>query len=137
MNPRIYRIIDANLNRSREGLRVCEDIARFILDNSKLTSRFKNYRHRLTILSEKLPSASRRLIKSRNSQQDIGKYLPTPKRRSKEIREIFIVNIRRSEEALRVLEEFSKIINKKISEDFRKLRFRLYILEQKTLLELN
>ncbi|MEA3328416.1 MAG: thiamine-phosphate pyrophosphorylase [Candidatus Omnitrophota bacterium] len=136
MNSRIYRIIDANLNRSREGLRVCEEITRFILNDSKLTSRFKNYRHLLSHLSQNLPLTAEQLLKSRDSRRDVGNYAFRPKKRKNEVREIFTANIRRSEEALRVLEEFSKTINKKTAVDFQQLRFKLYTLEQRTLLKI-
>lgn len=132
----IYRIIDANLNRAREGLRVCEDTARFILDNSNLTLRFKRIRHRLTEISKSLPARPTQLIKARNSQDDIGKYLFAPdqkKYNKKQVKEIFIANIRRTEEAMRVLEEFSKTIDKEISDNFGKLRFKIYTLEKETL----
>ena len=136
MNSKIYRIIDANLNRSREGLRVCEEITRFILNDSKLTSQFKNYRHCLSQLSQNLPLTAGQLLKSRDSQRDVGRYLPSHKRKKKEVREIFVADIRRSEESLRVLEEFSKIMTKKTAVDFQQLRFKLYTLEQKTLLKI-
>ncbi|MEA3560295.1 MAG: thiamine-phosphate pyrophosphorylase [Candidatus Omnitrophota bacterium] len=136
MNPKIYRIIDANLNRSREGLRVCEDITRFILNDSRLTSRFKNYRHQLTAISQKLFLTANELLKSRDSRRDIGNYIFGLKKKKKQVEEIFIANIRRSEEALRVLEEFSKMLNKKTAGDFQQLRFKLYTLEQKVLLKI-
>ena len=152
----IYRIIDANLNRAREGLRVCEDTARFILNNPGFTLRFKKIRHQLTIISKRFPAcrtgglASRRspggeaagsrgpaqLIKARNSRDDIGKYLSVPsqkKQNKKQIKEIFVANIRRAEEAMRVLEEFSKTVDKKISDNFGRLRFKLYTLEKEVL----
>ncbi len=132
----IYRIIDANLNRAREGLRVCEDTARFILNNSNLTLRFKRIRHRLTEISKRLPTRPTQLIKARNSQNDIGKYLFAPdqkKYNKRQVKEIFIANIRRTEEAMRVLEEFSKTIDKEISDNFGKLRFKIYALEKETL----
>ncbi len=37
----IYRIIDANLNRASEGLRVIEDGVRFILDDRSFTEELK------------------------------------------------------------------------------------------------
>jgi hypothetical protein len=40
-----YRVIDANLNRLREGIRVVEDIYRYILDDKDIASRLKNIRH--------------------------------------------------------------------------------------------
>ena len=41
---RIYQIIDANLDRAREGLRVLEDWARFGLCKEKYVERIKNFR---------------------------------------------------------------------------------------------
>jgi len=40
---KVGRIIDANLNRVKEGLRVCEEITRFILDNHKFTLNLKRF----------------------------------------------------------------------------------------------
>ena len=41
---RIYQIIDANLDRAREGLRVLEDWARFGLGKDKYVEKIKNFR---------------------------------------------------------------------------------------------
>jgi len=41
---RIYQIIDANLDRAREGLRVIEDWARFGLGEEKYVKKIKNFR---------------------------------------------------------------------------------------------
>jgi len=41
---RIYQIIDANLDRAREGLRVLEDWARFSLGKEKYVEKIKNFR---------------------------------------------------------------------------------------------
>ncbi len=43
----LARILDAAANRAREGLRVVEDYARFVLDDPGLTRRLKEVRHRL------------------------------------------------------------------------------------------
>ena len=44
----LLRIVDANLNRSREGLRVCEEVVRFALEDARLTSEFKTLRHKIS-----------------------------------------------------------------------------------------
>ena len=41
---RIFQIIDANLDRAREGLRVLEDCGRFGLGNEKYVEKIKNFR---------------------------------------------------------------------------------------------
>jgi len=51
----IYRVLDANFNRAREGLRVTEEVARFILEDPQLTARLKDLRHRLITLQKCFP----------------------------------------------------------------------------------
>ena len=41
---RIFQIIDANLDRAREGLRVLEDWARFGIGENNCVTRIKNFR---------------------------------------------------------------------------------------------
>ena len=41
---RVYQIIDANLDRAREGLRVLEDWARFGLGKNDCVKKIKNFR---------------------------------------------------------------------------------------------
>ena len=48
-NLRICQIIDANLDRAREGLRVLEDWARFGLGKEKYVKRIKNFQNRQKI----------------------------------------------------------------------------------------
>lgn len=101
MNKKIYRVIDANINRAKEGLRVIEDICRFILDDAKLTDKIKNIRHKLTKLVN-IPDSI--LVASRGSDEDVARTRAVPRRKS--TRQIFTANAKRVSEALRVLEEF-------------------------------
>ena len=128
----IFRIIDANANRAREGLRVVEEISRFILENGEVTSAWKEARHRISVILSKLPGNS--LVKERNSDSDVGKesYLREEGERA-DHREIALVNARRAEEGVRVLEEFSKLVAPEMGEQFKKLRFEIYSLEKRTL----
>ena len=43
----VLRIIDANLNRALEGLRIIEEIVRFILQDKRLTGYLKAIRHQI------------------------------------------------------------------------------------------
>ena len=137
MEKKLYRVIDANANRAREGLRVVEEISRLILDNSQLTSEWKKARHRISVLLGKLPVNSRTLIKERESETDVGKdtYIEEEGKRGN-YSEIAIINARRAEEGIRVLEEFSKLTAPEIGRQFKKLRFKIYSLEKKTLAQL-
>ncbi len=129
----VFRIIDVNFNRVKEGLRVSEDILRFRYDDKVLTSAFKRLRHDCSGVLLKFPVPYRRLVAARNSSDDVGKKSVILEKKKPNWRDLLISNIKRSEEALRVLEEASKIISPASSRQFQKLRFKLYELEQKTL----
>ena len=47
MTGAALRILDANLNRAREALRVLEDYARFALDDAQISASVKALRHEL------------------------------------------------------------------------------------------
>ncbi|MDP3025043.1 MAG: thiamine-phosphate pyrophosphorylase [candidate division Zixibacteria bacterium] len=129
----IYRIIDANLNRAREGLRVVEEVARFIWEDEKLSKGLKNLRHKLTKISQE-NFDQKLLLLCRDSQGDLGaKGMGFYEGKRKDVKNIVQANLRRTEEALRVLEEFGKIIKKGSAEEFKNLRFKLYTLEKEIL----
>ena len=46
-SEKIGRLIDANLNRLKEGIRVIEDINRYIYDDAALSSILKQLRYKL------------------------------------------------------------------------------------------
>ncbi|MCM8799555.1 MAG: thiamine-phosphate pyrophosphorylase [Candidatus Omnitrophica bacterium] len=125
----IYRIIDVNINRTQEGLRVCEEIARFVLNSLYFTKKIKGLRHNLKTLVKRLPFEE--LLKARDTLSDIGKITFKSESKRKNWQEIFSANIQRVKESLRVLEEFSKLINSKISIRFKELRYRIYELEKR------
>ena len=125
----LNRIIDANINRAKEGLRVCEEITRFILNNRSLTGKLKTARHKIETLVTLLP-ASHRLLAARKSLSDVGKtiYIRELKRRS--LADIFYANITRVQESIRVLEEFTKLDSAKIAVAFKKIRYDVYEIER-------
>ena len=134
MKQEIYRIIDANLNRSREGLRVCEDIARFALDSKALTGELKSIRHSISAIAKSSAEGFKGLSEARNSEGDIlrrSRFESEMKRF--DLSDIFAANIERVKESLRVLEEIFKLINVKSSSKFCSLRFKVYEIEKKAL----
>lgn len=133
---KLLRIIDANLNRSQEGLRVCEDIVRFVLNDRRSSRSFKSLRHVVGNLGKKLYSTEPRLLSSRNVSGDVGKKTNRYERKRKDIKAIFRANTQRTKEALRVLEEISKLKDKKISQRFKGARFKIYELEKKSAVRL-
>ncbi len=125
----INRILDANLNRASEGLRVCEEITRFILENHAKTLYLKKIRHEIRSLAKALP-ARINLIKDRNAREDTGKNIYVNELKRKNIRDIFLANIQRVKESIRVLEEFSKLTNIRIAIRFKKIRYNIYEIEK-------
>jgi len=133
----ILRIIDANLNRSQEGIRVCEDVSRFVLNDKRVTRSFKSLRHQISALGKNVSGKEDLiLIKSRNVKKDIGKKTAARERRRENIKDVFLANIQRAKESLRVLEEITKLLDRKISQGFKVIRFRTYELEKKTRLKI-
>lgn len=130
MKKDLLRIIDVNLNRSREGLRVCEEIVRFVIEDGKLTREFKNLRHGISRSIKRFPANLGALLESRNSRADVGKNAFS-KTGHKNYKDVFSANIQRVKESLRVLEEFSNIYNRSLSKSFARIRFRVYELEKK------
>jgi len=126
----IYRIMDVNLNRVSEGLRVIEDGARFILNNSQLAQRVRELRHSMEKMTKKFPELdSGKLIKYRNSQGDVGASFKEEKRRG--VRELIVANFKRVQEAERSLEEFSKLLpSPSLEMKFKEIRFQTYSLEK-------
>jgi hypothetical protein len=128
----LLRIIDANLNRAREGLRVCEDVARFSLQNKDAAKTLKTIRHAATNLVLKSKKISfPRLLSERDTAKDKTKFIDFTPGRKIEISDVFMSNIERVKESLRVLEECFKIIDEKISRGYRKLRFDVYDAEKR------
>ena len=129
-NKKILRIIDVNLNRAKEGLRCCEEVARFILDDSALTKALKLIRHNIDRIVTSSGIRKKLLCQSRDVKTDCGKaFCKLEKKDSWQ--SIFFANIQRTKEALRVLEEFFKLFDDKSCEKFKALRFKVYNQEKK------
>ena len=128
MKP-FFRVLDANLNRAREGLRVCEEVSRFILSDPALTGRCRRLRYRLAEVSRSLPVA--RLLPARDSRRDPGRPQARPRpRRLRGYRDLVAANAKRTQEALRVLEEFVRLRSPGLGKRLGSIRFQVYTLEQ-------
>ena len=120
-----FRILDVNLNRAREGLRVIEDIIRFSGEDRKLYQKLKRTRHSLSrITKEVYPQ----MLASRDSKNDIALSQKEKKRR--DVKDILSSNFKRVEEATRVLEEFSKLVSADAGYKFKRIRFQIYTIEK-------
>ncbi len=119
------RIIDANLNRGNEALRVLEEITRFLLDNKELSEELKGMRHQLSMVQD---TDYTELLKARDTENDIGVSIKNPDRRI-DVETIFKANIKRLQQVLRVLAEYS-VNNAEHVQIFEGMRYRAYTLEK-------
>ena len=121
---RIYQIIDANLDRAREGLRVLEDWARFGLGKEKYVKRIKNFRQILGKNHLEVYKQSRNHIEDKckglTHQEQINRKNPE---------KIISSNSGRVQEALRVIEEFSRLHNHELSKIASEIRYEIYTIE--------
>jgi len=132
LDKNIYRVIDANFNRAKEGLRVCEDVCRFVWNSRYLTKQFKDLRHALTAA---VSAAWRREgVRTREVAHDQGRFSVPAELTRSGVADIFYANAQRVKESIRVLEEFAKLFDPGQAEVLKSLRYRLYVLEQKALL---
>lgn len=128
----IYRVLDANVNRAKEGLRVCEDIARFCLKDACLTRRLRHLRHAVTKILKSSRVDRMKMILERKSAEDPGRAFAN-KTTKHSTAHLFLANIQRTKEALRVLEEFLKLLDNRASRKIQETRFDTYELEKTTL----
>ncbi len=123
----VLRIIDANLDRIGEGLRLLEDLARFALNDASLTRQLKDMRHDLLISDWQF---QQRLLQARDSAGDVGADIEAAgEEKERELPIMAVANARRVQEALRVTEELAKATNLDPGK-FKQARFKLYELEQ-------
>lgn len=124
---KLHRAIDANINRLKEGIRVIEDVARYMQDDQALSSKLKALRHLATI------DNYTDVLQSRDSINDVLRPTIETELQRSNIRAILIANYKRAQESGRVLEELYKVIDAKHSETFKEIRYRLYTLEKEHL----
>lgn len=128
---KIYRLIDANFNRAKEALRVCEDVCRFYLDAQAETRHYKQVRHHLTAVLEALNLKD--VINSRAIETDVGRGSTKSEVRRRDGADIFYANSQRAKESVRVLEECTKLFDASAALKIKKLRYKLYELEKKVI----
>jgi thiamine-phosphate pyrophosphorylase len=129
MERAAYRIIDANFNRAREGLRVIEDYCRFYLNSAPLTERAKGLRHELSAAIENVNAGQ--LLASRDTLGDVGinSRIDEQLKRT-DLKSAFTAACKRLTEALRTLTEVIQTQNQPVAQAIEKLRFDAYELEK-------
>lgn len=125
----LLRVVDANFNRSKEALRVIEDIFRFVLENDELRKKARVLRHSLDKVSANKIFKTAMLF--RDSKSDLGKKTDALEFNRKTVSDIIYANLQRAKESVRVLEEFLKIISPQQVKLLKKIRYDIYSLEKK------
>ncbi|MGE4170496.1 MAG: thiamine phosphate synthase [Candidatus Margulisiibacteriota bacterium] len=124
MNPAYAAVMDANVNRVAEGLRVIEEYTRFIAGKKTLTDRLAVLRKHLN----QVPYPWESLLAIRDTAQDM-RAKEIPQTRS-DLVGLLKANFKRVEEGLRVLEEYSG------NPVYNQARYDVYDLEKEVLLGL-
>ncbi len=120
----LFRILDANLDRAREGMRILEEWCRFGLNNETLMAEFKGLRQSVA----RWHRPEFRL--ARDTPGDLGTALTHPQEATRSsLLEILQVNFARSQEALRVLEEYGKLYSLEMAAACKQMRYQLYSLD--------
>ena len=124
----LHRILDANLDRAREGLRVIEEWCRFGLDNVEFTNTCKQLRQELA----RWHRPEFRL--ARNTPADPGTTLTHPQEQQRpNVSSVLRANLARVQEALRALEEYGKVDNPDLAAACKQMRYQIYTLESELL----
>ena len=128
LSPELFRVIDANINRLKEGIRVVEDIMRYRDNNKELSSKLKSLRHKVKI------TEINELLTHRDSINDVLRPSTKSELNRSDIKSILLANFKRAEESSRVLEELFKLHSQEYSENFKYIRYELYNLEKEIIL---
>lgn len=123
-NLSVRRILDANLDRAREGLRTLEDWCRFGLNHHDLTDKLKHLRQSLGQWH------TAELRAARDTPNDAGTSLTHPQEQIRtSVTQVLQANFCRVEEALRSLEEYGKIDHPNLAAACKQWRYQIYSLE--------
>ncbi|MFW6055716.1 MAG: thiamine phosphate synthase [Chloroflexota bacterium] len=127
-----FRLIDANLNRASEGLRVLEDVARFVLNDQTHSLECKRARHDLARIAMAKDIS---LLTERDSAADVGREAPAATGgNARDLVSVVRANAKRAEESLRVIEELSRGKTQGIDFDaaqIERIRYNTYELEKR------
>ena len=130
MDDKVWRLLDANANRAREGLRILEDTARFVLEKPEAAGAFRDLRHGV---DELVRRHYKRLLAARDVEHDSGRA-NAAKPYKGGVPALVIANFKRVQEALRVLEEFGRVLAPGAVQKVQTLRFEVYGWEKKLMM---
>ncbi|MCK8059930.1 MULTISPECIES: thiamine phosphate synthase [unclassified Fusibacter] len=123
---KLLRIIDVNVNRAGEGIRVLEEYIRFITDDPVWMSELRSMRHDIR---KSMPENAQ---DHRDAQGDVGRDVSSSNTLDDKtsVKQVLTANFVRVQEALRVLEEYYKVIDHyETAKRMERYRYRMYELE--------
>jgi thiamine-phosphate pyrophosphorylase len=124
----IYRILDANLDRAREAVRTIEEWCRFGLEDLDLCDRCKQMRQELAQWHRE------EFRRARNTPDDPATSLSHANEVNRpDVQSVLRANMGRLQEALRVLEEYGKVVDRNFAEAMKQMRYQVYTLESQLL----
>ena len=132
MQADVLRLIDANANRAREGIRTAEDYIRFISGESHWASTLKNIRASITAHLHSIIDGSE-LVRNRLVETDPLRPIEGKAEHPQSAespRQVAVRGTKRAQEALRVLEEFVRGESAEASSALSRARYQLYEAEQ-------
>ena len=125
----VWRILDASANRCAEALRVLEDTLRFALEDAHLACELKAVRHELAVVLARGELWQR--LRLRDVSGDVGTAVTAPRTPARtDLRSLVAANAARGTQALRSMEETSRLVVPEATAAFESLRYRLYTLER-------
>lgn len=123
-NKTLFRILDANLDRAREGLRTIEEWCRFGLNDEAITTQLKHLRQEVA----RWHTPEIRL--ARDTPGDLGTGLTHPQESTRSsFAAVLQANFARIQEALRVLEEYGKLHSLEMAAACKQMRYEVYTLD--------
>ena len=120
----VEQLIDANLDRAREGIRVVEEWCRFAIQDENLVITLKDFRHQLANHHD----FSYKSARCTSNDKGIGLTHPFQRDRYSP-EELVSANCARVQEALRVIEEFARNPDPSLAKTASKIRYKLYEIE--------
>lgn len=120
----LLRILDANLDRAREGMRIIEEWCRFGLNDQAATAQLKHLRQSVA----RWHTANIRA--ARDTPGDLGTALTHAQESTRDsLGDVLQVNLARTQEALRVLEEYGKLYSSEMAAACKQMRYQFYTLD--------
>jgi thiamine-phosphate pyrophosphorylase len=122
------RILDVNLNRLDESLKLIEDITRFHIERKEALSQTRKIRRDFLHLKCSLPLSA--IIGSRQSHKDPGRKKKFDITSKRSYTDLLLANLSRAKESSRTIEEVLKTIEPRLSNSAKNIRFQIYDLEK-------